>query len=390
MMLLLVFGVTLIGATLLSAVIQRSVLSTAVLFTAVGFAIGPGVAAVVPHPPGDAMTSTLAELALFAVLFTDGVEAHLPRDKRSLLRPSRVLFLGLPVTMGLNALLCHWVAGMPWLTSGLAAICLGPTDPVLAGAIVGRESVPARVRSLLNLESGVNDGLTFPFLAALLAFGSGGPSHPGVLAAELLGGIAIGVAVSVSVVALCRVPLLEVTDPYRPLLGFGAAVTVFALAKAVHANEYLAAFAAGITVAVRAGDLREDFTRLNGMVAEALKLAALLLFGLLMQPGLFTEMSWRGYVAALLILVAVRPVALALALVGSGLSWREWVTVAWFGPKGFASVVYGLLVLHSGVSGANAAASLVGLVVMMSIVAHSSTDVLIARWLERNEVPGER
>jgi NhaP-type Na+/H+ and K+/H+ antiporter len=170
-------------------------------------------------------------------------------------------------------------------------------------------------------------------------------------------------------------------------LAFGAAGGVYALATILHANEYLAAFAAGLTLAFRSEEHRESFVRISATTAELLKLAALLLFGLLLTPSLFVEMSARRYLAAVIMLVLVRPAALTFALAGAGLDRREWITAAWFGPKGFASVIYGLLVLHSGLPGARAAASLVGIVVTMSILAHSSTDVLIARWFERAESP---
>jgi NhaP-type Na+/H+ or K+/H+ antiporter len=71
-------------------------------------------------------------------------------------------------------------------------------------------------------------------------------------------------------------------------------------------------------------------------------------------------------------------VALSIALAGSSLQWREWITVAWFGPRGFASVVFGLIVLQSGIARGDEIFHLIALVVVLSIFAHSSTDVLLA------------
>jgi NhaP-type Na+/H+ or K+/H+ antiporter len=86
-----------------------------------------------------------------------------------------------------------------------------------------------------------------------------------------------------------------------------------------------------------------------------------------------------GYIFALLVLFAVRPAAIAISFLGSRLGWREWFAVAWFGPKGFASVVYGLLVLESGVVLADEMFHLIAIAVAASILLHSSTDVVIAR-----------
>jgi sodium/hydrogen antiporter len=90
------------------------------------------------------------------------------------------------------------------------------------------------------------------------------------------------------------------------------------------------------------------------------------------------------YASAALILFAVRPVALALALAGSELNLREYLAAAWFGPKGFASVVYGLLIMHS-VPHVERGIQITAITVTASILAHSSTDVPIARWLAKAE-----
>lgn len=384
--LLLAFSVILIVATLLSARAERSTLSMAVLFVIAGFVLGPGEVGWVSRP-AERLTYQATHLALFAVLFSDGLDAHIPRNRAAIFLPMRALLIGLPLTIGLNAVVSRWIAGLPWTPAWLVAICLGPTDPVLASAIVGHRSVPVRLRSLLNVESGFNDGLAYPALAALLAVRQGSSAGIGHLGVELLAGIALGIAIAWAVVVLIRLPFLGATQEHRPLLAFGAAGGVYALATILHANEYLAAFAAGLTLAFRSEEHRESFVRISATTAELLKLAALLLFGLLLTPSLFVEMSARRYLAAVIMLVLVRPAALTFALAGAGLDRREWITAAWFGPKGFASVIYGLLVLHSGLPEARAAASLVGIVVTMSILAHSSTDVLIARWFERAESP---
>jgi len=86
-----------------------------------------------------------------------------------------------------------------------------------------------------------------------------------------------------------------------------------------------------------------------------------------------------------LVLLGARPVAFGIALLGSGLSWRERVVAAWFGPKGFASVVYGLYILASGAPDARRLFNLTAVVVAGSIIAHSSTDVVVARWFQGQE-----
>jgi NhaP-type Na+/H+ or K+/H+ antiporter len=164
---------------------------------------------------------------------------------------------------------------------------------------------------------------------------------------------------------------------------------VLALAQATHANLYLAAFSAGITVTTCGQRQREAFEEFGELVAELLKLAALLVFGTLITPSFLGAISLGGWVFAVAALVVARPLALWFAFLGSRLGVREQVAAMWFGPKGFASVVYGLLVLNADIPAGNEVFHLVAVTIVLSIVAHSSTDIVVARWFdEEREVPG--
>jgi NhaP-type Na+/H+ or K+/H+ antiporter len=101
------------------------------------------------------------------------------------------------------------------------------------------------------------------------------------------------------------------------------------------------------------------------------------------------EVAAPGYLFTLLMLVVVRPLAFGLALFGSQLPWREQVAIAWFGPKGFASVVLGLMIWKSGLPQAHYLFHLVALVIAVSIIAHSSTDIVVARWFQEAEPSAE-
>jgi NhaP-type Na+/H+ or K+/H+ antiporter len=160
---------------------------------------------------------------------------------------------------------------------------------------------------------------------------------------------------------------------------------------------FLAAFAAGITVATIGPDVQSAFHEFGELIAELLKLAALLLFGSLISPRFLGEVTPLQYIFAILLLVAVRPLALSLSLLGSPISWRERAVAAWFGPKGFASVVFGLLILKDSVAGqmeiqrADHLFHIVAICVVGSIIAHSSTDVMIARRFNKeSKVSGMR
>jgi NhaP-type Na+/H+ or K+/H+ antiporter len=317
-------------------------------------------------------------------LFTDGMRVGV-RDLTSAWQlPGRALLLGLPLTLLGTALLAHFIIGLPWPEAFLVGAVLSPTDPVFAAALVGREEVPFRLRYLLNVESGFNDGLALPVVLIMLDVL--GAAKVGVgTALELILGVGLGVIVPWGAIRLEQLRFFSVAASYGPLYAFAVGLLVLSLAFLTHANEFLAAFSAGVTVVTLSTDLRDQFHQFGELITELLKLASLLVFGALISPQFLGEIPLTGYVFALVALVAVRPVALGLALFGSHLNWHEWVAAAWFGPKGFASVVFGLLILQTGVAGGEQLFHLVALVIAGSIIAHSSTDVLVARWFRRTE-----
>jgi len=380
--LFLIFAATLLAAVLLSGLAERTVLSTAVLFLVVGFLAG-GVTNFLTIRPEDPLTIRLAELALFAVLFTDGMRVGV-RDLTYAWRlPGRALLLGLPLTLLFTAVLAHFVAGLPWLVSFLVGAVLSPTDPVFASALVGREEVPLRLRRLLNVESGVNDGLALPIVVVLLAVASQREVEAVTITEELALGVVIGVVVPWIALRLERTRLFDLAENYEPLYAFSVGLLVLALGYVTHANLFLAAFSAGITVVSVSPRFKDAFHRFGELLTELLKLAAILVFGALISPAFLMEIGLGGYVFAFLALVVVRPVALAVSFLGARINLPEFAAAAWFGPKGFASVVYGLLVLESGVNLSGEMFHLIALVVAASILLHSSTDVVVARQFRR-------
>ncbi len=382
MVALLAFGTVLMLAVLISELAHRSVLSTALVFLGAGVLLGQGVTGVLHVDPTDRVVSSFAELALFAVLFSDGMKAGLS-DLRSTWRlPGQALLVGMPITLFLTALFARYVAGLAWAEAFLVGAALSPTDPVFAAAIVGREEIPYRLRHLLNVESGLNDGLALPVVVVLLSV----VDKQGVGLASLAGEVALGVAIGIAVpwvaIRLQETRLLAAAARYEPLNALAMGLVVLGLSSVTHANEFLAAFAAGATIATRSPDIRASFHQFGELIAELLKLAAIMVFGALVSPSFLGDISVSGYVFALLALVVARPVAIAISFARSRLPSREWLAAAWFGPKGFASVVYGLLILRAAAPVGDELFHLIALVVVASIVAHSSTDVLVARWFE--------
>ena len=385
MVLLLAFALTLTAAVLLSALAHRSVLSTAVLFLLVGVVIGDKSLGVLHLDPTDTIVGELAKLALFSVLFTDGMRAPLHRLAHGWRLPGRALGIGMPLTIIFTALAGRTLADLSWTQAWLLAAVLSPTDPVFAAAIVGREGVPARLRHMLNVESGVNDGLALPIVIVLLSVMEPGATAGIQLVGELAAGAAIGVVIPFVVLRLARMRVFGVATRYEPLTAFAIGLVILSVAELAGFNLFLAAFTGGVTVATVDPQACSAFGSFGELLTELLKLAAVLVFGALLSLEFLSTIPIGGYVFAVLVLFAIRPTAIATALVGTSLDRRERSAAAWFGPRGFASVTYGLLVLSQDVPGAATIFHLTALVVAASIVVHSTSDVTVARAFRRRD-----
>jgi len=381
----LIFSVTLLIAVLFSALAERSVLSTAVIFLAAGLLAGPAGMGWLRLYPGERGVEILVNLAMFTVLFTDGMGVHLGRLIRGWRLPGRALFIGLPLTFLLTGLAARWLLHLPWTECFLLGAVLSPTDPVLASAIIGNEEVPRRVRGLLNVESGMNDGLALPLVVVLLAVDRLQPVQGWHVVFEVAVGGLLGIAIPWLAVRLEALPWFAASAPYQPLNTFAVGLIVLSLAQLIGVNLFLAGFAAGITLGAVGPDFRDAFAPLGELIAELFKLAALLVVGALLPLSVFLHTPLLQWIFVLLVLLVVRTVAIEFSLLGSALDWRERVTVAWFGPKGFASILFGMLILREGTQHAILLFHLVALVVAASVIAHSSTDVVFARWFGRRE-----
>ncbi|WP_079170992.1 MULTISPECIES: cation:proton antiporter [unclassified Streptomyces] len=393
MVLVAVFGAALLIAVLLSGLAARTVLSTSFLFLVGGALVSDGFLGLIHITPDSPIVAVTADLALFAVLFTDGMHVSFPKLRENWRNPARALGLGMPLALVGLALITHYLVGLDWTTSFLVGAVLAPTDPVFASAIVGKKEVPSKLRQLLNVESGINDGLALPVVLVLIA--AAGPTASGTaetsygaIGLELGLGLAFGVLLPLLVNALVRFRLLGAEPKLQPLLPLAVGIILYAACHLTHANPYLAAFSAGAVLTAVSPEAHKAFEPLGEALAELAKFAALLVFGALLTPALFGDLSFGGYVAVVLAIVLIRPASMLVSLVGTRFDRRERLVAAWFGPKGFASVVYGLLVLQAGIPNGEEAYTLIAVCIAFSIVAHSSTDVPIAKLFHVESLAG--
>jgi len=384
-----IFGALLIAGALLSGLARRSVLSLAAVFVVAGFVLGHGGLGVLEIAPRSSFVSDLANVALIVILFRDGLEVDAGFLRHDWHVPLRKLLVAMPVTAVIVALVAHLAVGLGWTESFLLGALLSPTDPVLSSGVVTDPRVPALVRHSLNVESGLNDGLALP---AVLAFAAALeiPSTHFVwwhfVTEDVLLGFAYGVVcgglAALVIEWLGRRHPTAMPMHQRSLYGLGVAFATYAVTFAgPHGNGLIAVFVAAIVLGIRAPGLSEDFGERADELVEIVKLGIFVVFGsLLTLHGLFGD-GWGAIAVVAATFLVARPAAVWLALTGSEIDRASVAFMAWFGPKGVATMTFSLLVLSEPILAGPRLFNIAALAVVVSIVAHGATDTLGVRWM---------
>jgi NhaP-type Na+/H+ or K+/H+ antiporter len=387
---LAVLGALLVGGALVSGIARRSLLSLTAVFVLVGFALGPGGLDVLRFEATGGFVSVLAVVALVVILFRDGLEVEAEMLRREWHLPLRKLVLAMPITAAIVAVAVAALTDLSWTEAFLVGALLSPTDPVLSSSVVTNPRVPRLIRHSLNLESGLNDGLALPPVLALIAaleVSSGDFVWWRFVAQDVTLGLAYGVVIGLlaSVLLPRRGGLSEsIPDHQKALYALGVAfLTYGATTLPPHGNGFIAVYVCAITLGIRRPDIRGYVEARADDIIEIVKLGIFVVFGsLLTLDGLFGDGLAAVAIAAVTLLVA-RPVAVAMALAGTHVSRAALWFMAWFGPKGVATMTFSLLVLGSDVADGERIFNLAALVVLFSIVAHGVTDTAGSEWMAR-------
>jgi NhaP-type Na+/H+ or K+/H+ antiporter len=380
----LLFGGLLAVVAALSGVMKGTVLSASVLSVALG--IGLAALGVVDVDPTNPSIVELIELALILTLFSDGMFVERELLRRHWSPVARALVIAMPITMGLLALAAKALfPSLSWPEAFLLAAVLSPTDPVVTSAVVTSRLVPSAVRHTLNLESGLNDGLALPFVLFFLVLATPG-GDAGTEAAKLAGEAVVGAAIGIALGAIAgrlhgRLPGGGTTARYEGIYAVGFALFAFGLADVTFGNGLIAAFVCGIAMAASERDVPEGFVEFAENTSAILQVITFFVFGALIVSTGFDHSVPPLILFVVFALVVARPVAVMLSFVRTGIPRPQKLFMAWFGPKGVASMLFALFVLKSQVGDAGLIFDVAAIAIIASIVSHGLTDTVGARWM---------
>jgi NhaP-type Na+/H+ or K+/H+ antiporter len=378
MVLVVAVSASLVVWGLLSARLQRLDISAPMVFVGLGLLCANPLGLVDVSSRSDALHS-LAEITLALLLFSDAARVNLRVLARDAGVPARLLFLGLPLSIALGTLFAVLLfPGVNAFVLAAIAAAVAPTDAALGAQVVEDRHVPERIRRILNVESGLNDGIATPFVSFFLATAlSELSSHPATSVVGALGDLGFGALVGIAVGAGGGWLLKQATargwaDPsYRGITVVAFALCAFAGADQLGVNGFIAAFVGGLAFGtVFVPEQRDSVLRFDAGMGSLLSLIVWFMFGAFLVPAL-DVVTWQSVVFAVLALTVMRMLPVALSLLRSGLDASTVAFIGWFGPRGLASVVFALVVSDA-LTGKDAslALSVISLTVVSSVVAH--------------------
>jgi NhaP-type Na+/H+ or K+/H+ antiporter len=353
-------------------------ISAPILFVVLGAVLTHGPTTLVHLSLHSESIRVIAELTLAVVLFADASRVNARTLRRDADLPMRLLLIGLPLTIALGTCVAVLLLGGVgiWIAAAVAAI-VAPTDAALGATIMDDDRVPQAIRRALNIESGMNDGIATPFvnlfLAGAISAEATGTGHIGTAALDLVGGAALGIGIGAAGALLLRHAIGRgwARPAAVPMGVVGLALVAYAAALTLGVNGFVCAFVSGSAFGTVMTPTNVEWREFTEETGTALSLTVWFLFGAVMLiPGL-EDVTWHQVVFALAALTLVRMVPVWLATLGLGLDRATVLFVGWFGPRGLASVVFGLLAVDV-LAGPDARVVLgtVTMTVLLSVVLH--------------------
>jgi NhaP-type Na+/H+ or K+/H+ antiporter len=330
----------------------------------------------------------LAEATLAVVLFTDASRIDLHALRREYGVPTRLLAVGLPLTIVAGAIVGVVVLHVITVTEAVVvAIVLAPTDAALGQAVVTDEGLPSRIRQGLNVESGLNDGLCVPFLAIALAVaeadaGQFSDAHAATVVAEAIGwGLAGGILAGLVAVQAVRLSRTRgwIEEHWLEVVPVIAAAGAYGIADSLGGSGFIAAFVGGALYGRFVGR-DEDPAAFSEELGGLLSGLTFIVFGAAVLGTVWSRIGFLDVVYAVLSLTIVRMVPVAIAMLGSHARTPTVLFLGWFGPRGLASIVFGVVIVEAaGLPHTSTLVTVITVTVALSVFAHGLSAAPLAR-----------
>ncbi len=385
-----ILSVLVFSYVLISARLEKTPWTSAILFTGLGWLLGPTLLDLIRFQGDLEHLKELAELTLALVLFSDAASANRSALGKYKSLPLRLLLLGLPATVALGMAAAFLLfPDLHWVSIGLLAVLLAPTDAALGKAVIVSPDVPVQVKESLNVESGLNDGICVPAMLFLLML------DPSASASDLVGqfstllvrelGIGLLVGCALAWVGSQGMRIAQkkktISTDWQRLCLPALAFSCYSIAQLLEGSGFIASFCGGMLYGFL--DRRHDEENLlsTETMGNVFAMFTWMAYGALIVGHYWQDFRWQILAYALLSLTLIRMLPVALSLIGTSLTVTEKLFVGWFGPRGLASVVFGMQIFFSEVDAKQEIILCFATTVTLSILLHGLSAKPFIRFL---------
>ncbi len=381
---MIVLVISIFAVALVSRRLEGSIITPPMILVTIGLLVGPLALDLVDFESNIEVISIFAEVALAITLLGDaaGVDIGILKSNKM---PTRLLVIGLPLTIALGALAAALIfKNIVLAEAGLIGAVLAPTDASLGQAIVQNIRIPVKIRQALDVESGLNDGGAVPFFALFLIIARAEAENLPlsswlVFAVEQIGlGIVVGVIAGLLGSWMFNKAIKKgwMDRRFQSIALIALALAAYFISSEVGGSGFITAYIAGLMIAINKRNVPEESIKYVGTEGEVLGLGVFFILGLTMA-SIFPEIDLMVVFYAILSLTAIRMIPVAASLLGTHQSKRTVLFMGWFGPRGLASIVLMLIALESApdIPNIKIIAGAVFLTVLISIFAHGLTAV---------------
>ncbi|MFM2073422.1 MAG: hypothetical protein RLZZ623_3686 [Actinomycetota bacterium] len=376
-------GLVLVGFALVSRRVSGTIVTPAMVFVGIGLVLGNAGFDLFGSGLSLEGIRRLAEATLALVLFADASGIDTRSLRREAAMPVRLLAIGLPLTIVFGSLVAAVLfADLSIWEAVVLAVLLAPTDAALGQTVVADERLPSALRQGLNVESGLNDGVCVPLLFGAIAIASidqaldSQSSILGDLVKELLIAASVGVAVAVVVAFGWRIAdkHQSISGQWAQVVPLAAAMIAYTATDELGGSGFIACFVAGLLFGRLVGPTRDTVIHLTEELGGVLSAATFFMFAAVLAGPAFEHLDVTTVIYAVLSLTVARMLPVALSLVRAGTTWQTKAFAGWFGPRGLASIVFGLtVVLESGLHGYQRIIDVTTITVILSVLLHGVT-----------------
>ncbi|MER2997306.1 cation:proton antiporter [Pontibacter populi] len=344
----------------------------------------------------------LTELSVIISLMATGLKIRRNFSWKNWKIPLQLVSVTMLLSIGTLAFFGWWWLGLAPAAAVLLGAVMAPTDPVLAEQVqVGPpdEAEEDDVRFSLTAEAGLNDGTAFPFtwLAIAMAVAAGTGTAEGWLTDwilrdlvyKIIAGLVMGYGIGRGLAYLVFY-LPKSTSFPKTRDGFVALSTTlvtYGLTEMIHGYGFIAVFVAALTMSSYE-EGHEYHTEMHDFVTQVeriLMVVLLILFGGSLVTGLLDHLTWEGALLGLGFLFVIRPLTAYIAVFKDKCSTREKITISFFGIRGIGSFFYLAFAINEvAFADADELWSIVGFIVMVSIVLHGVTASRVMDYLDSN------